>query len=88
MLDSWHLDSLVVTQLPSQRQWTFKLGNWVPKEGVTIPAVVRAPRTHGGALRANSSLTALPGRLLQAKKRRARPCADARQRALPPLLGR
>jgi hypothetical protein len=42
MGDDWHLDRLEVTHLPSGRAWKFAWGNWVPKTGALMSAVVSA----------------------------------------------
>ncbi len=44
MMDSWHLDTLTVTMLPSQRQWAFTLRDWLPKQGATMQAKASAAR--------------------------------------------
>ncbi|KAF5837533.1 hypothetical protein DUNSADRAFT_4226 [Dunaliella salina] len=39
--DGWHLETLHVTHLPSQRKWEFRHNGWVPKDkGVTLKAKV------------------------------------------------
>ncbi len=45
MGDNWHLDHVLLTHLPSQRQWRFNCRDWVPKgagpmQGKQLPAVV------------------------------------------------
>uniref|UniRef100_A0A7S3VHN2 PLAT domain-containing protein n=1 Tax=Dunaliella tertiolecta TaxID=3047 RepID=A0A7S3VHN2_DUNTE len=41
IMDGWHLETLHVTQLPSQRKWEFRHNGWVPKDGgVTLKAEV------------------------------------------------
>ena len=40
MSDSWHLQEIVLTQLPSNRAWKFSLDGWMPKDGAVMSAQV------------------------------------------------